>query len=150
MNHVSLALAVLALAVSCLSLAYARHAKAGEDLAKIEQERLRDEVRREAAGRLADVSVELSRPAAKASRQIGVRNAGPASATNLLITYLEANDGLPPPDTSRWSQLRRELGPGQSSWANAGLTAKSSKRFRGAVDWRDGNGTHRREFELRT
>jgi hypothetical protein len=150
MNHVSLALAVLALAVSCLSLVYARHAVAGEGLTEIEQERRRDEVRREAAGRLADVTVELSLPAAKASRQIGVRNAGPAPATDVLITYLEANDGLSPPDTSRWSQLRRELGPGQSSWANAGLSVKSSRRFRGAVDWRDGNGTHRREFELRT
>jgi hypothetical protein len=150
MNHVSLALAVLALAVSCLSLAYARHAKAGEDLNEIEQERLKDEVRREATGLLADVTVELSLPAVKASRQIGVRNAGPAPATDVLISYLEADDGLPPPDTSRWSLLRSELGPGQSSWANAGLTPMSSKRFRGAIDWRDGNGTHRREFELRT
>ena len=150
MNQMTLALAVLALAVSCLSLVYARHAKAGEDLTEIDQERHKDEVRQEATGRLADVTVELSLPAVKASRQIGVRNAGPAPATDILITYLEANDGLPPPDTSRWSQLRSELRPGQSSWANAGLTAKSSKRFRGAVDWRDGNGTHRREFELRT
>lgn len=145
-----MALAVLALAVSCLSLAYARHAKAREDLAEIEQERRKDQARRETGGLLADVTVELSLPAAKAYRQIGVRNAGPAPATNVLITYLEANDGLPPPDTSRWSQLRRDLGPGQSTWANAGLTAKSSKRFRGMVDWRDGNGMHRREFELRT
>jgi hypothetical protein len=149
MNHVSLAVAFLALAVSCLSLVYARHVKAAEDLTEIEQERRIDEIRREAAGRLADVTVELSLPAAKASRQIGVRNAGPARATEILITYLEANDGLPSPETSRWSQLRRELGPGQSSWVNAGLTAKSSKRFRGAIDWRDGNGMHRREFELR-
>ena len=148
--NVSLVLAVLALAVSCLSLVYARHAEARADLTEIELERRKDEARREAGGRLADVTVELSMPAAKASRQIGVRNAGPAPATNVLITYLEATDGLPPPDTSHWSLLRRELGPGQSTWANAGLTAKSSKRFRGTVDWRDDNGTHRREFELRT
>jgi hypothetical protein len=148
MNQMSMAIAVLALAVSCLTLVYARHAKA--DLADIEQERRKEEVGREAAGRLADVTVELSPPAVKASRQIGVRNAGPAPATEVLITYLEARDGLPPPDTSRWPQVRRELGPGQSSWTKAGLTANSSKRFRGTLDWRDGNGMHRREFELRT
>ena len=122
---------VVALLVSFLSAWYTRHAaraaKAQVDAAKqqaaaaraqlsLDQDRRNDELARrrredeEAARADLRVTTIWVRPHPP---QIVVHNHGPHVASEISLSYLEADDGLPPPDTSRWDELAATLGTGQ-------------------------------------
>ena len=40
-------------------------------------------------------------------------------ASEISLSYLDADDGLPPPDTSGWDELAATLGPERASSVDA-------------------------------
>jgi hypothetical protein len=150
---------VIALLLSLLSAWYTRHAaraaKAQVDAAKqqaaaakaqlsLDQDRRNEELARrrkedEEAAR-ADLRVTLIwvRPHPP---QIVVHNHGPHLASDISLSYLDADDGLPPPDTSRWDELAAVLGPERASSVDADLGLNTTRRFRVTLRWNDGMGS---------
>lgn len=150
---------VIALLLSLLSAWYTRHAaraaKAQADAAKqqaaaakaqlsLDQDRRNEELARrrkedeEAA--LADLRVTLIwvRPHPP---QIVVHNHGPHLASEISLSYLDADDGLSPPDTSRWHELAATLGPKRASGVDADFGLNTTRRFRVTLRWNDGTGS---------
>ena len=150
---------VIALLLSLLSAWYTRHAaraaKAQANAAKqqaaaakaqlsLDQDRRNDELARkrkedEEAAR-ADLRVTLIsvRPHPP---QIVLHNHGPHVASEISLSYLDADDGLPPPDTSRWHELAPTLGPARASSVDADFGLDVTKRFRVTLRWKDGTGS---------
>ena len=147
---------MVALLVSLLSVWYTRHAarvsKAQADAAKqqaaaakaqlsLDQDRRNEELaeRRkedeEAARADLRVTTIWVRPHPP---QIVLHNHGPHVASEISLSYLEADDGLPPPDTSRWHELAATLGPARASSVDAGVNV--TRRFRVTLRWKDGTG----------
>jgi hypothetical protein len=133
----------------------ARAAKAQADAAKqqaaaaraqlsLDQDRRNDELARkrredEEAAR-ADLRVTLIsvRPHPP---QIVLHNHGPHVASEISLSYLDADDGLPPPDTSRWHELAATLGPERASSVDAHFGLDTTQRFRVTLRWKDGTGS---------
>jgi hypothetical protein len=65
---------------------------------------------------------------------------GPHVASEISLSYLEADDGLPPPDTSRWHELAATLGPERASSVDADIGVNVTRRFRVTLHWKDGTG----------
>jgi hypothetical protein len=150
---------VVALLVSFLSAWYTRHAaraaKAQADAAKqqaaaaraqlsLDQDRRNDELARrrkedEDAAR-ADLRVTTIwvRPHPP---QIVLHNHGPHVASEISLSYLDADDGLPPLDTSRWHELAATLGPERASSVDADFGLNVTGRFRVTLRWEDGSGS---------
>jgi hypothetical protein len=150
---------VIALLLSLLSAWYTRHAarvaKAQVDAAKqqaaaakaqlsLDQDRRNDELARkrkedEEAAR-ADLRVILIwvRPHPP---QIVVHNHGPHVASEISLSYLDADDGFPPPDQSRWRELAATLGPERASSVEADFSSNVTRRFRVTLRWKDGTGS---------
>jgi hypothetical protein len=153
LSIIAIVLSAVSLAVSAAAALYTRRqAIATEDTARIEKDRRRDEIataaRQLEASQRADVAIKLSLPTANATRKIELHNAGPADAEILIVTYQDADDGRPAPDTTASRHLSGRLPAGHSKEVVAGLTEESSRRFRVATEWRDGNGAHREETTL--
>ena len=150
---------VVALLVSFLSVWYTRHAaraaKAQVDAAKqqaaaakaqlsLDQDRRNEELARrrkedeEAARADLRVTTIWVRPHPP---QIVVHNHGPHVASEISLSYLEADDGLPPPDTSRWHELAATLGPERASSVDADVGLNVTRRFRVTLRWEDGTGS---------
>jgi hypothetical protein len=150
---------IIALLVSLLSAWYTRHAaraaKAQADAAKqqaaaakaqlsLDQERRNDELARrrkeEGEAALADLRVTTIwvRPHPP---QIVLHNHGPHVASEISLSYLEAGDGLPPPDTSGWDELAATLGPERASSVDADFGIDTTRRFRVTLSWKDGTGS---------
>jgi hypothetical protein len=150
---------VIALLLSLLAAWYTRHAaraaKAQADAAKqqaaaakaqlsLDQDRRNEELARrrkedeEAA--LADLRVTLIwvRPHPP---QIVLHNHGPHVASEISLSYLDADDGLPPPDTSPWHELAATLGPERASSVEADSGSNVTRRFRVTLRWKDGTGS---------
>jgi Tfp pilus assembly protein PilE len=150
---------VIALLLSLLSAWYARHAaraaRAQADAAKqqaaaaraqlsLDQDRRNEELARkrkedEHAAR-ADLRVTLIwvRPHPP---QIVLHNYGPHVASEISLNFLDADDGLPPPDTSRWHELSATLGPERASSVEADFGLNATRRFRVTLRWKDGTGS---------
>jgi hypothetical protein len=153
LSIVALVFSAVSLGISAAAVIYTRRqAIATEDAARIEKDRRLDEIaaaeRQLEASQRADVTIKLPLPIANATRKIELHNAGPADAEILIVTYQDADDGRPPPDTTAWRHLSGPLSAGQSKEVVAGLTDESSGRFRVATEWRDENGAHREETTL--
>ena len=164
--EVSLIVSVIALLLSLLSVWYTRHAaraaKAQADAAKqqaaaakaqlsLDQDRRNDELARrrkeeeeaarkeeeEAARADLRVTTIWVRPHPP---QIVVHNRGPHVASEISLSYLDADDGLPPPDTSHWHELAATLRPERASSVEADAGVNVTKRFRVTLRWKDGTG----------
>ena len=152
-------ISVIALLLSLLSAWYTRHAaraaKAQADAAKqqaaaakaqlsLDQDRRNEELARrrkedeEAARADLRVTTVWVRPHPP---QIVVHNHGPHAASEISISYLDADDDLPAPDTSRWHELAATLGPDRASSVDADLSSNVTKRFRVTLRWNDGTGS---------
>lgn len=150
-------ISVIALLVSLLSAWYTRHAarvaKAQADAAKqqaaaakaqlsLDQDRRNDELalrrKEEEEAARADLRVTTIwvRPHPP---QIVLHNHGPHVASEISLSYLDADDGLPPPDTSRWHELASTLGPERAISVDAGVNV--TRRFRVTLRWKDGTGS---------
>ena len=150
---------VIALLLSLLSVWYTSHAaraaKAQADAAKqqaaaakaqlsLDQDRRNEELARrqkedeEAARADLRVTTIWVRPHPP---QIVVHNHGPHVASEISLSYLDADDGFPPLDTSRWHQLATTLGPERASNVDAGFGPNVTKRFRVTLRWEDGTGS---------
>jgi hypothetical protein len=156
-SAIALLISVIALLVSLLSAWYTRHAarvaKAQADAAKqqaaaakaqlsLDQDRRNDELalrrkeEEEAARadlRVTTIWVQPHPP------QIVLQNHGPHVASEISLSYLDADDGLPPPDTSRWHELASTLGPERAVSVDAGVNV--TRRFRVTLRWKDGTGS---------
>jgi hypothetical protein len=73
--------------------------------------------------------------------QIVVHNHGPHVATEISLSYLDADDGLPPPDTSQWHELPATLGPERAISVDADSGVNVTRRFRVTLRWKDGTGS---------
>jgi hypothetical protein len=154
---IALLISVVALLVSLLSAWYTRHAarvaKAQADAAKqqaaaakaqlsLDQDRRNDELalrrKEEEEAARADLRVTTIwvRPHPP---QIVLQNHGPHVASEISLSYLDADDGLPPPDTSRWHELASTLGPERAVSVDAGVNV--TRRFRVTLRWKDGTGS---------
>jgi hypothetical protein len=154
---IALLISVIALLVSLLSAWYARHAarvaKAQTDAAKqqaaaakaqlsLDQDRRNDELalRRKEEDEAARADLRVTtiwvRPHPP---QIVLQNHGPHVASEISLSYLDADDGLPPPDTSRWHELASTLGPERAVSVDAGVNV--TRRFRVTLRWKDGTGS---------
>jgi hypothetical protein len=154
---IALLISVIALLVSLLSAWYTRHAarvaKAQADAAKqqaaaakaqlsLDQDRRNDELalrrKEEEEAARADLRVTTIwvRPHPP---QIVLQNHGPHVASEISLSYLDADDGLPPPDTSRWHELASTLGPERAVSVDAGVNV--TRRFRVTLRWKDGTGS---------
>ncbi len=149
---------VIALLLSLLSAWYTRHAaraaRAQANAAKqqaaaakaqlsLDQDRRNEELARrrkedEEAAR-ADLRVTLI--SVRPHPQIVLHNHGPHLATEISLTYLDADDGLAPPDTSRWHELATTLGPERASSVDADFGIDTTRRFRVTLGWKDGTGS---------
>ena len=150
-------ISVIALLVSLLAAWYTRHAarvaKAQADAAKqqaaaakaqlsLDQDRRNDELalrrKEEEEAARADLRVTTIwvRPHPP---QIVLHNHGPHVASEISLSYLDADDGLPPPDTSRWHELASTLGPERAISVDAGVNV--TRRFRVTLRWKDGTGS---------
>ncbi|MFN8083797.1 MAG: hypothetical protein U0Q14_06155 [Dermatophilaceae bacterium] len=164
MDILAIVMSVVALVVACISAWYTRsqavearrQAAAAEESVRIERERRDEELADRAdAGRIAataDVVVDIARTFGLDSRPMfRVVNRGPHEAVEILVYFLNANDGLEAPDTTRWRELSGSdaLHGGASRsvpWAQAYETTSD---FRAAVEWTDGRGRQHREFRVR-
>lgn len=156
-SAIALLISVIALLVSLLSAWYTRHAarvaKAQADAAKqqaaaakaqlsLDQDRRNDELalrrKEEEEAARADLRVTTIwvRPHPP---QIVLQNHGPHVASEISLSYLDADDGLPPPDTSRWHELASTLGPERAVSVDAGVNV--TRRFRVTLRWKDGTGS---------
>jgi hypothetical protein len=154
---IALLISVIALLVSLLSAWYTRHAarvaKAQADAAKqqaaaakaqlsLDQDRRNDELalrrKEEEEAARADLRVTTIwvRPHPP---QIVLQNHGPHVAREISLSYLDSDDGLPPPDTSRWHELASTLGPERAVSVDAGVNV--TRRFRVTLRWKDGTGS---------
>ena len=70
-----------------------------------------------------------------------LHNHGPHVASEISLSYLDADDGLPPLDTSRWHELAATLGPERASNVDADFGPNVTKRFRVTLRWEDGTGS---------
>jgi len=150
---------VIALLLSLLSAWYTRHAaraaRAQADAAKqqaaaakaqlsLDQDRRNDELARrrkedeEAAPADLRVTTVWVRPHPP---QIVLHNHGPHVASEISLSYLDADDGLPPLDTSRWHELAATLGPERASSVDADFGLNVTGRFRVTLRWEDGSGS---------
>jgi hypothetical protein len=151
LSHVDL----FAVVVACISLALSSYAVllsrrqvvAGEQLTRIEQERRTEEQQDREAAAEADLHARVT--VALSGKHIVVGNDGPHEATDVHVVYLDPQDGLPPPITSRWSDIDAVLASATESKAPAGLTAQTSRRFTVALTWTDGAGQQRTQSVLR-
>jgi hypothetical protein len=140
----SLVVSVLAFVVAGIALYLAlRQTRASEATAEIEQERHHEEIAQAKRDRSADVTVGIMDTADNEYPKIGVRNRGPAPASEVFVIFIRAYDGRPAPDID-WHRLRGEVSSGGYLEARLDLAARSSKRFSVRVGWRDGNGQHLR------
>jgi len=73
--------------------------------------------------------------------QIVLHNQGPHVASEISLNYLDADDGLPPPDTSHWHELAATLGPERASSVDADDDPNVTRRFRVTLRWTDGTGS---------
>jgi hypothetical protein len=73
--------------------------------------------------------------------QIVVHNHGPHVAIEISLSYLDADDGFPPPDRSRWHELAATLGPERASSVEADFGSNVTRRFRVTLRWKDGTGS---------
>jgi hypothetical protein len=73
--------------------------------------------------------------------QIVLHNHGPHVASEISLSYLDADDGLPPPDTSGWDELAATLGPERASSVDADFGVDTTRRFRVTLRWTDGTGS---------
>ena len=73
--------------------------------------------------------------------QIEVHNFGPHEASEISLSYLDADDGLPPPDTSQWYELPATLGPERAISVDADSGVNVTRRFRVTLRWKDGTGS---------
>ena len=73
--------------------------------------------------------------------QIVLHNHGPHAASEISLSYLDADDGLPPPDTSRWDELAATLGPERASSVDTDVGLNTTRRFRVTLRWKDGTGS---------
>jgi len=161
---IALLISVIALLVSLLSAWYTRHAarvaKAQADAAKqqaaaakaqlsLDQDRRNDELalrrKEEEEAARADLRVTTIwvRPHPP---QIVLQNHGPHVASEISLSYLDADDGLPPPDTSRWHELASTLGPERAVSVDAGVNV--TRRFRVTLRWKDGTGSRSKVEQL--
>jgi len=150
---------VIALLVSLLSAWYTRHAaqaaKAQADAAKqqaaaakaqlsLDQDRRNEELaqrlKEEEEAARADLRVTTIwvRPHPP---QIVLHNHGPHVASEISLSYLDADDGLLPPDTSSWQELPATLGPERASSVDADAGVNVTRRFRVTLRWKDGTGS---------
>jgi hypothetical protein len=156
---IALVVSVLSALAAILSVWYTRHAaraaKAQADAAKqqaaaakaqlsLDQDRRNDELARrrkeeeEAARADLRVTTIWVRPHPP---QIVLHNHGPHVASEISLSYLDAYDGLPPPDTSRWHELAATLRPERASSVEADAGVNVTKRFRVTLRWKDGTGS---------
>jgi hypothetical protein len=96
----------------------------------------------------AEVTVQLSPPAADSASSIEVHNAGPAAAEIITVTSVDADNGRSCPIARAWLELNGPLRAGLSREAVAGLPPQSNHQLRVALVWRDGAGSHRTESVL--
>ena len=150
---------VIALLFSLLSVWYTRHAaraaKAEADAAKqraaaanaqlsLDQDRRNEELARrrkedeEAARADLRVTTVWVRPHPPL---IVLHNHGPHVASEISLSYLDADDGLAPPDTSRWHELPATLRPERASSVDADFGLNVTRRFRVTLRWKDGTGS---------
>jgi hypothetical protein len=73
--------------------------------------------------------------------QIVLHNHGPHVASEISLTYLDADDGLPPPDTAGWHELAGTLGPERASSVDTYFGLDTTRRFRVTLRWKDGTGS---------
>jgi len=73
--------------------------------------------------------------------QIVLHNQGPHAASEISLSYLEADDGLPPPDRSRWHELPATLGPERAASVDADAGVNVTRRFSVTLRWKDGTGS---------
>ncbi len=151
----ALVISLLALLASGASALFSwRQAQAAHTSARIESERRVEEVeareQTETEQKIAHVSLQLSPPTRNTQPTLLVRNAGPAKAENIRVTFDASDDGLSAPMTRMWSDLQGDLKPGESASAGAGLTAETTRRFRVTLEWIDGRGPQHETVLLRT
>jgi hypothetical protein len=164
MDTLATVISVDALLVACGAAWYARaqtlearrQAVASEETVRIERER-RDEERADRASSdlaaaTADVVVDVQRTFGIDSRpMLRLVNRGPHDAADVIVTFLDANDGLAAPDTSRW----REFGGSDPLRSGAVRSLPwdpdydTTSDFRAVVEWIDGRGPQRRELRVR-
>ena len=164
MDVVTIVISVAALLVACAAAWFARsqavearrQAVASEEAVRIERERRYEEradrERADLAAGTADVFLDVQRTFGLDSRaMLRVVNRGPHEAGDVLVYFLDANDGLEAPDTTRW----RELGGSDSlrsgasrsvPWDNDYVTTSD---FVAAVEWTDRRGRQHRDFRVR-
>ena len=80
--------------------------------------------------------------------RIEAKNHGAHQASEVTLTYLDADDGNPAPDTREWNRLATELDPGSQSSVGAGLSLNSTRRFGVTVSWKDGTGSRARVEQM--
>jgi hypothetical protein len=157
---------VIALLLSLLSVWYASHAaraaKAQADAAKqqaaaakaqlsLDQERRNDELTRrrkeeeEAARADLRVTTIWVRPHPP---QVVLHSHGPHVASEISLSYLDADDGLPPQDTSGWRELAATLGPERAASVDADAGVNVTRRFRVTLRWKDGTGRRSKVEQL--
>jgi len=61
-------------------------------------------------------------------------------ASEISLSYLDADDGRPPPETSQWRELAATLGPERASSVEADSGSNVTRRFRVTLRWKDGTG----------
>ena len=114
----------MALIVASAALYLAlRQTKASEVTAKIEQDRRDEEIRQAKHDKSADVTVAVLEIASNELPKIGVRNAGPAPASDVFVIFIRAHDGRPAPHID-WRRLRGELSRGEYLEARLDLSAQ--------------------------
>lgn len=161
----ALLISVISALISVFSARYARDtARAARDQADasrdeadatvkqllLELDRRNDELAQkrkedEAAARADVRAVMQSHPK---EPRIVVKNHGPHEANELTLTYLDADDCNPAPDTREWHRLATELDPGSDSSVGAGLTVNTTRRFRVTVRWKDDTGSRSRVEQM--
>jgi hypothetical protein len=65
-----------------------------------------------------------------------------------MLTYLDADDGLPPPYTREWHRLATTLAAGEHGSVIAGFAANSTKLFRVTLRWKDAAGSQSKVVQL--
>ena len=114
----------MALIVASAALYLAlRQTKASEVTAKIEQDRRDEEIRQAKHDKSADVTVAVLEIASNELPKIGVRNAGPAPASDVFAIFIRAHDGRLAPHID-WRRLRGESGRGEYLEARLDLSAQ--------------------------
>jgi len=165
MDTLTIVVSVAALVVACAAAWYARsqtlearrQAVAAEEAVRIERDRREEEradrARADLAFATADVVMNIQRTFGLDSRpMLRVENRGPHEAAEVLAVYIDANDGLSAPDTSRWAEFggSEPLPSGAVRSVPWDTSFDITSDFRVVIEWTDGRrGRQHRELRVR-